>query len=173
MNLNDTLDSVILRPEDESKADEEEFVRPRKSTLVDDTEMDITPMIDITFLLLIFFIVNSRPDQATSVNLPVAIHGDAVSQRTATVFSVGEGAIDQAPVYASDGKTPGTELPSDPEQRSSEIQRLVREGVLAGKTNVVIKADRGVACRDIDRVMKSISKVEGVTLNIGVLDKKK
>ena len=43
--------------------------------------MDMTPMIDITFLLLIFFLVSSHPDQATSIALPKAQHGDAVSQR--------------------------------------------------------------------------------------------
>ena len=46
----------------ESMDDEEDdsFVMPRRKR--DDDEMDITPMIDITFLLLIFFVVASKMD---------------------------------------------------------------------------------------------------------------
>lgn len=171
MNINETIDSVILKHDEGPPIDDDDFVKPPRPKRDDDVEMDITPMIDITFLLLIFFLVASRPDTTTSVNLPIALHGDVVSQRKATVFSVGEGGIDQAPVYAADGKTPGTELPPDIEARNEAIQKLVRDGVLEGKTNVVIKADRGVACRDIDSLLKAISKVEGVTINLGVLDK--
>ena len=40
-----------------------------------ETELDITPMIDITFLLLIFFLVASTPDLQVEVKLPPARHG--------------------------------------------------------------------------------------------------
>lgn len=43
--------------------DEEDFVLPRKKR--EDDEMDITPMIDITFLLLIFFIVCSTMEKVS------------------------------------------------------------------------------------------------------------
>ena len=44
----------------------ESFVRPRRR---EDAEMDITPMIDIVFLLLIFFLVASKMDEAAAVRL--------------------------------------------------------------------------------------------------------
>lgn len=51
---------------------------PRRR-LTEDSELDMTPMIDCVFLLLIFFTVTSRPDQATSVELPPARYGKGVS----------------------------------------------------------------------------------------------
>ena len=54
--------------------------------------MDITPMIDITFLLLIFFLVCSTMSQATSVKLPPARHGKGVDEKTAVIITIdGEG----------------------------------------------------------------------------------
>ena len=41
-------------------------------------DLDITPMIDIVFLLLIFFIVASVPDPQVEADLPHARHGDLV-----------------------------------------------------------------------------------------------
>ena len=43
---------------------------PRRPKM--DVDMDITPMIDVTFLLLIFFLVASRVAQDTEVTLPAA-----------------------------------------------------------------------------------------------------
>jgi biopolymer transport protein ExbD len=175
MSINDKLDSVILKRSEGSvilgAEDDEEFIRPpRPKRDEEDLDMDITPMIDITFLLLIFFLVSSRPDQNTAIHLPKAQHGDAVSQRYSTVISVGEGGIDQAPVFRGDGKFPDKQLSPDPETRSDEIAEHIQSGIAEGKTDIVIKADRGVACRDIDGVLKAISKTEGIKIYLGVLE---
>lgn len=169
MNLNEALDSVVLTRED--TLPEEDFAPPPRPKRDDDTEMDITPMIDITFLLLIFFLVTSRPDSATGVNLPLAIHGDVVAQKRATVFTIAEGGIDQAPLYLGDGKIPENQVPDDPEQRKEQIRQWIEDGFMKDKTDIVIKADRGVSCREVDEVLQAVSKVEGVTVvHIGVLD---
>ena len=60
----------------------------------DDDEMDITPMIDITFLLLIFFLVASKMDEAAALKLPPARHGLPVGARNAVVISVTQGGPD-------------------------------------------------------------------------------
>lgn len=175
MSINDKLDSVVMKRAEGSVVlpeNDEEFVRPPRSKRdEEELDMDITPMIDITFLLLIFFLVSSRPDETTAISLPKAVHGDAVSQRFSTVISVGEGGIDQAPVFRGDGKFPQNELSRDPETRGEEIADHIEAGMLEGKSDIVIKADRGVACRDIDGVLKAVSKVEGVSdIYLGVLE---
>jgi biopolymer transport protein ExbD len=148
----------------------DDFVAPHRKGGDADSEMDITPMIDITFLLLIFFLVASTPDKNTAVDLPKAQHGDGVSQLHSVVFTLGEGGIDYAPAFNGDGKVPGTELPNDLEERASQIETEVQKGVQEGKTDVVIKADRNVKVRDIHRVMKAASKVQGIKLNLAVLE---
>ena len=53
-------------------------------------DLDITPMIDITFLLLIFFMVASTSDVQTSVELPPARHGKGVSERDSVIITIAE-----------------------------------------------------------------------------------
>lgn len=132
--------------------------------------MDITPMIDITFLLLIFFLVTSTPDQESAVVLPEALHGDAVSQLESTIFTIGESGLDSAPVYAADGKLASAALPEKEEARDAAIRQAVADGMADNKPNVIIKADRGVAYRHVAAVISSVSKVPGVALHLAVLD---
>lgn len=132
--------------------------------------MDITPMIDITFLLLIFFLVTSTPDEDTAIVLPEALHGDAVSQLESTVFTVAQTGIDVAPVYAADGKIAKALLPEEASAREAAILEEVRAGLAENKPNVIIKADRGVAYRHVAAVVASVSKAEGIQLHLAVTD---
>lgn len=137
-----------------------------------DSEMDITPMIDMVFLLLIYFLVASTPDKSTAIELPKAMYGDSVAQLNATVFTVGEGGLDSAPVFNGDGKIPGTELSSDLDQRANEIKEAVEKGFRDDKTDVVIKADKGVLYREVDRVLTAASRVAGIKIHLAVMETK-
>ena len=86
-------------------------------------EVDMTPMIDLTFLLLIFFLVSSIPDQATMIDLPKAQHGVAVSQSNGVIFSIGVAGLHGAPLYAGDGTVPGTELSDDGPTRQEQVRQ--------------------------------------------------
>ena len=54
---------------------------PKRKRNADDGELDVTPMIDVTFLLLAFFVVVSKMDPQASVPLPVASYGVAISDK--------------------------------------------------------------------------------------------
>ena len=75
--------SVTTIPEFEDLDDRPEPLTPRDS--IEDTEIDITPMIDITFLLLIFFIVSSKMDPAANVPLPAATTGVVISVKSSII----------------------------------------------------------------------------------------
>lgn len=155
------LDEVI---EEHEEAD---FNRPRPR---EDDEMDITPMIDITFLLLIFFLVTSTPDESTSVKLPDAQNGAPVSQLSSTIFTIAEGDADSSPVYEADGKVESAKLSDDPKTQKEQIREAVERGLQNDqKTDVIIKADKDVKCREVNRVMQAISKVDGVKLHLAIL----
>ena len=140
--------------------------RPRD----EDVDMDITPMIDMTFRLLIFFLVSSTPDQQTAIELPKAHFGRGVSQRESVVLTIGMGGVGGAPVYAADGRVAGTELAEDFELRGRQIRDLVEKGFRENKTNVVIKSDKNVAYREVARVVKAVSAVDGVQIHLAVLE---
>jgi biopolymer transport protein ExbD len=143
------------------------FVRTRE---VVDAEMDITPMIDCVFLLLIFFIVCSTMEEQSPIDLANARHGKAVGERESVVISVGKGGIDAAPVYLSDG-TFGEPLPTDPDkQRDRIVQFIEEERSKEAKNDVLIKADRNVAHRDVAQVIKAVSQIEGVNIHLAVAE---
>ncbi len=143
---------------------------PRKPRSDSEDEMDITPMIDVTFLLLIFFIVASTPDQQTAIDLPTASRGSPVEQLYSTLLTIGDGGVDGAPVYAADGKIEAARLSDDPKEQEGKIIELIEKGLQEGKTNVVIKADKSVAFRDAWQVTKYASKVGGIQIAYAILE---
>ncbi|MCA9148422.1 MAG: biopolymer transporter ExbD [Planctomycetales bacterium] len=149
--------------------DEQPLIKRRS---LDDNEMDITPMIDITFLLLIFFLVAGKLDQDAPVELPPARHGTAVSVKSAAIITVGKGSGDAAEVFLGDGKSPENMLDSrDPEGQEQAIVAFIEESLQSGKDNVLIKAERGVKHRDVARVSGAVGKV-GKDLYVAVLEVK-
>lgn len=144
---------------------------PLRSARIVDAEMDITPMIDVTFLLLIFFLVCSTPDQQSAVELPKAKYGTGVDKKNSVIITVSDEGIDTAPVYLADGKIDAARITDDPDEQSVLIIEAVTKGRRDGnKENVLIKADRNVAYREIARVIKAVSKVEGAKIFLAVLE---
>jgi biopolymer transport protein ExbD len=158
-------DMSVSTPLDEEAASP--FARERE---VVDSEMDITPMIDCVFLLLIFFIVCSTMDKQSPIELAKARHGKGVSERDSIIISVGEGGVDSAPVYLADD-TSGEPVAGDLEQQRETIRAAVeKEKREEGKQDVLIKADRNVAHRDVSNVIKAVSQVDGVSLHLAVFE---
>ncbi|NOX55869.1 MAG: biopolymer transporter ExbD [Planctomycetes bacterium] len=121
-------------------------------------------MIDVTFLLLIFFMVASTMQAQTELNVPAAKHGEGVPADACTEIIV------LAPRSASE--TPRILLGDlkGPEGTVDDVRGFVEEGLREGKTEVVVKADRDVPSGFVQRVLKAISEVEGVQFSIGVQD---
>jgi len=137
-----------------------------------DSEMDITPMIDVTFLLLIFFLVASTPDVQAVIELPPADHGIGVSQRDSTIITIGDSGQENAPVFLADGRYPNALISGSLEAQRQIIAEHVQEGLhsKSKKSDVLIKADRSVKHRDVARVIKAVSHVEGVRIHLAVLE---
>ena len=134
---------------------------------LEDTEMDITPMIDITFLLLIFFIVASKMDEAANVPLPPAKTGGTVVVKECVIITVGPGDTDDtAKVYAGDGDAVENLLDSsDINALETELQAYVEEQVSLDhrKTTVLIKGSRGVKHKHISTTAKAAARVAEIT----------
>jgi len=151
--------------------DEEETgpVLPRRPVR-DTAEMDITPMIDITFLLLIFFLVCSTANMQTAVELPPARHGTGVSDRSSVIITVADrGGPGPAQVFLADGRK-GTPLSDDEDLQADEIAQKVEQGLMEGKSTVLIKAEKGVKHGEVWRVESAAGRVEGVKLHVAVLE---
>ena len=87
----------------------------------DKIELQMTPMIDIVFLLLIFFLVASKMDESASVTLPEARHGTEVTSNDALVILVAKGTGDDAIVKTFDGR----EIQGDEAAQETQIGEYI------------------------------------------------
>jgi biopolymer transport protein ExbD len=162
-----------MTPRDNLHSDAAENLDPpiiERNKEVVDAEMDITPMIDCVFLLLIFFIVCSTMEQQTPIDLAKARHGKGVSERDSMIISVGEGGDGDAPVFLADG-VEGDPVTGNVEQQQQAISAAIEIAKREeGKQDVIIKADRHVAHRDVARVIKAVSNVESVNIHLAVME---
>ena len=150
-NLNDIGGSNALM--------EEGLLLPKRAR--GDAEMDITPMIDIVFLLLIFFIVASKMEESAKVELPPARAGTEVNAADGLDIIVLKGSGDEAQVLRVDG----TEFTNgDLQKQEEEIAEYIEAG-LAGtapftspKKYIVVRADGSVREGEVFRVMEAIGR---------------
>lgn len=152
-------------PDEFAEAPRPESMKARRA--LEDTEMDITPMIDITFLLLIFFIVASKMDEAANIPLPPASSAVAIVLKQCVIITVGPGETDDtANVYAGDGDAPENLLDSsDISAMETELQAYVEEqvGEDPRKNIVLIKGAKGVKHKHISTTAKAAARVAEIT----------
>jgi biopolymer transport protein ExbD len=140
---------------------------PRRKRGDQETELDITPMIDVTFLLLIFFMVTSTMQGQPDQDVPVARFGKGVPTQNATIIRIiAEGSIG--------GKTPRIILGESDESEADldMVRRAVEDAVKSDRMQVIIKADREVPHGFVQEVARTVNEVEGVKFYVGVQDKK-
>ena len=127
---------------------------PRKKR--DDDEMDITPMIDITFLLLIFFIVCSTMDPTKIGKIPEAENGLAIAAKNSAVIFINPGSGDDVVLSRMDG----TEFSIDEDAQASEIIEYItselEKSMGASKQHVMLFGDGEVKVGQVTRIQKII-----------------
>lgn len=135
-------------------SDEEDFELPRKKR--EDDEMDITPMIDITFLLLIFFIVCSTMDPTKIGKIPEADNGTAVSAKESAVIFINPGPDDTVILSRLDG----SEFSRDEDDQASEIIEYITDEmertIGTSKRYVMLFGDAEVKVGQVTRIQKII-----------------
>lgn len=139
--------------------------------IVDDTEMDITPMIDITFLLLIFFLVASVPDPQVAVDLPRAVMGGKVDPQVSSVITiaVNPANADDALVFLADGRRPEAQVLGKNAQKEA-IPLALNNAIAAGKPFVIIKAEKDVRNGEVNRIMDIVATVVGIQPYLAVFE---
>lgn len=147
---------------------------------VESGEMDITPMIDCTFLLLIFFLLTST-STTSAVKLPPAFHGAEAAEADAIIITVARADDGEPQVFLADDTKPNHETVGSPEDQEAAIRKyLTDENAKVNKAgkqrnNVLVKAAMGLKYRDVDRIGRAVAKAdfEVQYLYLGISDKKK
>ena len=134
-------------------------------------DLDITPMIDITFLLLIFFLVSSKMDQDAAVDLPPAKNGMGVVNNQSVMLILRKGQ-DRRALISNGG---GREFPlsSGLESQEDEITQYVQKEINDGdKFSIIIKAEKEVSHGEVSRVTKAAGKAatDSIQLHLAVME---
>jgi biopolymer transport protein ExbD len=134
-------------------------------------EFDITAMVDLVFMMNIYFLVTFVTVALSQVDLPAATHAAPLDADTSVIFTIVGGGTEPPVVYVGDQES-GIPV-RGVEQQASSVRAAVEEGVAAGKTEVLLKAEKKVRLGDLFRVSSAASAVEGVKLNVAVMEKDK
>lgn len=135
-----------------------------RSRTFEESEMEITSMIDLTFLLLIFFLVAGKMDPSGQLQLPPARYGKPVVEKSSIILTLAAGEEGKAVVYCGNGINDQTRLHSaDLAAQEDEVANYVEKQFLAGaKENVLIKAGKGIKQREVWRISKAATRNESV-----------
>jgi biopolymer transport protein ExbD len=134
-----------------------------------EANFDITAMIDLVFMMNIFFLVTTVGASMAEIDLPTARHCVPADRDMSVIVTI----------LASPDRGPGQVFLEDtPEGRPLELaqqERSIREAVEAGvrakKNTVLIKAEKSVRLRDIARVGTVANSVPGIELKVSVTEK--
>ena len=121
-----------------------------------DRELDITPMIDITFLLLIFFVVCSTMHPTKTGAIPDAENALAFSSRDSAVILIESAAGDKPVIRQADG----IEFSADEDMQATEIidyiTRQIDKSKGRNKRRVMIFGDAAVHVGHVTRLQRII-----------------
>lgn len=142
---------------------EGELQLPKRKRNKDDGELDITPMIDITFLLLAFFVVSSKMDPQKDIPLPFASYGEAVSDQASVTLLVTlkEGSTEEYEIFK--GKSDANPVTAtDPDEQEEEISEFVDKQLSANpeKTTILIKASGDVKTGVVEMCRRAVGNAE-------------
>ena len=130
-----------------------------------DAELDITPMIDVTFLLLIFFMVTSTMQPDEVLDIPTSVHGLGVEANSAILITISAGDPPLINLVEDKNQT------EDPETVGPYVQSRMQQG----RKHVIIKAERLVQHGFVQKVTREanavIKEFEGARFSIAVEDK--
>jgi biopolymer transport protein ExbD len=145
----------------------------KRKRSMEEAEMDITPMIDCTFLLLIFFLVTSKMKPELPVDLPKAKHGAVVVEQSSIILTMAK-AGESVAVYRGNSTAPADLIEgANPLEQEDLVAQYVEEESRRSsppKKNVIIKAERGLKHREVSRIQRAAGRAEVEQLYVAILE---
>jgi biopolymer transport protein ExbD len=144
---------------------DEDTLVPKKS-LADDARFDVTAMVDLVFMMNIFFLVTWAEMARAEIDLPKAKHCAAAERSRSIVFTIMKGPA----FYLGDGPG-GTSI--SPGELEPKVTGIVEDAVRGGEKDIVlIKAERDVPLRDVAKLAGIATAVKGTQLMLAVIEKR-
>lgn len=129
------------------------MVRKKKRKTPEEAAIDMTPMLDIVFIMLIFFIVTTAFVKEAGVNVARPVGSEATERPKANIFVAitkeGEIWIDKRRV--------------EPADLTTHINRLMLE---SSEGQVIIQADKEAKNGDLIPVMDAVKKSDAKRVSV-------
>lgn len=139
-----------------------------KSKALEDAHFDVTPLVDLVFMMNLYFLVVWVLTALAEVNLPPAKHVVASDADAMVVFAIIT-KDNQTQYFVGDvEESPPITNPSELESR---VRTAVEVGAARGKDTVLIKAAREVKLRDLAKVTSVVASVPKMKIRMAVMEK--
>jgi biopolymer transport protein ExbD len=145
-----------------------EELLPRRSA-EDTPEFDITAMVDLVFLMNLYFLVTFLSVVMGELALPPADNVSALNSDTAVILSL-ERSLDGQSVIVYLGDVQKAEPINDVAEQEERVKAAIVEGIAAGKTAVLLKAESKVRLADLFRI-SSLVAGHDLKLHVAVLER--
>ena len=142
-----------------SNPDAQLELRVRKK---EDADLDMTPMIDITFLLLAFFVVVSKMDRQTPIDQPKAVNGAMIPPKKAIVIAATLAADGEANIFMGDTTDEGKMVSGDLKEQEEQLKKYIESEASARPDvlGVLLKADGKVKQKYIAMVNRATTQAD-------------
>jgi biopolymer transport protein ExbD len=148
-------------------SDSDELMPRRRDE--ENPEFDITAMVDLVFMMNIYFLVTFITVAMGEMKLPAADHASPLDADKAVILSLVRSLDGESvTVYVGDGTK--SEALTDPAQQEQQITAAIEKGVADGKKAVLLKAETKVRLTDMFRVASLLSGHD-LTLHVAVLER--
>ncbi|HUY33395.1 MAG TPA: biopolymer transporter ExbD [Pirellulales bacterium] len=131
----------------------------------EEANFDITAMIDLVFMMNIYFMVTALVTAMAEINLAQAAHCTPADTEGAVVITVVADGGERGPqVFVGEG----AKAPTAAADQEKEIQAAVEKMLAAGYDRVIIKAEQDVAHKDVAELMRFANDAGEIRLFLGV-----
>ena len=141
----------------------------KRRPIRDEARFDITAMIDLVFMMNIFFLVTTVTAALAEMDLPTAKHVAPADRENSIVFTITAG-VDRGPGEMTIDE--GNERLSldNVDAHERRIREAVEGAVRENRNIVLIKAEKNVRLRDVSRVGAIATSVPGTDLRLVVIE---
>lgn len=130
---------------------------PRASSR-ESSSVDMTAMIDLVFMMNIFFMVTSLVTAQAGMELPQARHVSPVDPDSSLILTLAADDKNGVKVFVGEE----AEAPIPDAGRDEKIAQAVADSVRINKPTVIIKAHKGLTMTEVGKIGAVIASVEGV-----------
>jgi biopolymer transport protein ExbD len=134
-------------------------------------EFDITSMVDLVFMMTIYFLMTSIGAVMAQADLAAAKHVTSADEERAVIFSLVIRGDPHAPILFIGNADEGEAI-TDPDVQAERVTAAVEEGPIGddGNITVIVKADKKVRFGDVMRIGRAIGVIENAKMNLAVLE---